>query len=124
MSNCSCVYAGDTCEGEFYSDRIVKAKKKHKCCECRHEIKSGEKYEYTFGVWEGDPAIHKTCLDCVAVRNEFFCHGWAYGLVWEQLEEHICGNNGEISSECILRLPEKAKEKVLDIIQKFFDSIK
>ena len=49
---------------EFYSVKIVKARKKHKCYECGHIIEIGESYEYATGKWDGDFDVFKTCDDC------------------------------------------------------------
>jgi hypothetical protein len=47
-----------------------KAKKRHRCCECRGWIEIGEKYEYTSGIWDGEPSDYKTCLGCAELRDE------------------------------------------------------
>lgn len=115
---CSCVYVGDTGEGyDFSRSKIVTAKKDHKCCECRQPIATGSKYEYVFGVWYGDPDTHKTCLDCLSVRNIFFCDGWWYEQLWDQLKEHIDGAKGDISESCISALTPLAREKVCALIE-------
>lgn len=41
-----------------------KAKKRHKCSECRGWIEVGEVYTATRGVWDGSPSSYKTCSDC------------------------------------------------------------
>ena len=41
-----------------------KAKKEHKCCECGDAIKLGERYEYIFCIFEGEPDNYKTCEFC------------------------------------------------------------
>jgi hypothetical protein len=48
------------------------ARKEHKCCECRDTIKIGERYERSFGVWDGDAQEFKTCSSCVEVRSEVY----------------------------------------------------
>lgn len=44
-----------------------KARKEHKCCECRKVIEKGEHYEYCSGIWD-DPDSYKTCQSCVELR--------------------------------------------------------
>ena len=45
-----------------------KARKIHKCCECRRPIKIGDEYERVAGVWDGDFAHFKTCERCAGLR--------------------------------------------------------
>lgn len=47
------------------------ARKSHECCECHREIKSGEKYEYISGIWDGLPTSYKTCLECADIRDKY-----------------------------------------------------
>ncbi len=49
--------------------RFRKARKKHCCCECGKTIQVGEQYEYSSGIWEGEPVSHKTCGYCADLRN-------------------------------------------------------
>lgn len=44
-----------------------KARKRHRCCECRGWIEPGEKYHVFSGVWDS-PGTYKTCADCQALR--------------------------------------------------------
>lgn len=48
-----------------------KARKDHKCCECRCVIAKGEAYEYASGIWDGEPSDFKTCALCVEAREEY-----------------------------------------------------
>lgn len=47
---------------------IRKARKEHKCCECRKVISKGDKYEYLSGVWD-EPQSYKTCISCADMRT-------------------------------------------------------
>lgn len=47
-----------------------KAHKRHKCCECKGLILEGEYYIRVSGIWDGEPARFKTCVDCDALRDE------------------------------------------------------
>lgn len=50
-----------------YHDKIRKARKPHKCCECRHEISKGAYYLDINGEWNGEFEQYKRCLDCLGV---------------------------------------------------------
>lgn len=56
---------------QAFQQKMRKAKKEHKCCECHKIIAVGETYEYSSGVWDGRPASFKTCTECVAIRSEY-----------------------------------------------------
>ena len=53
-----------------YSLLTPKARKRHKCGECRGFIEPGEKYQLLKGLWDGSWGDYKTCLDCVELRSE------------------------------------------------------
>lgn len=53
-----------------YGHKERKARKAHKCCECRGMIKLGEMYHYHHGVWDGEALDYKVCVDCEALRSE------------------------------------------------------
>ena len=47
-----------------------KARKEHKCYECQGVIAVGEVYHYHSGIWDGEAARFKVCVDCEALRCE------------------------------------------------------
>lgn len=49
-------------------DRI--ARKQHRCFGCGCDIKKGESYRYTSGVWD-EPESFKHCLSCAMVIDNF-----------------------------------------------------
>jgi hypothetical protein len=73
------------------------------------------------GIWDGIFNTHKTCNDCLSIRNEFFCEGWFYGFIYENFWEHIREVAGQISTDCILSLTPGAKERVLDMIDRLWE---
>jgi len=122
MSSCSCIYVEDYDEPEFYSATERKARKEHSCCECGRTIEPKEKYEHVSGKWD-DIQTYKTCLDCVSVRKSFFCEGYYHLNIWESVGEHLLEIDGELSSECLLSLTPRAREKVCDIIEEVFEEL-
>jgi len=55
---------------QVYGCKLRKARKHHKCYECRGIILPGELYHYHHGVWDGQGASYKVCVDCEALRTE------------------------------------------------------
>lgn len=82
------------CDAPLVSERrFVKARKAHKCFECRRAIAIGEMYEREKGVWPDGPAEYKTCSACAALTNAVWSHpDWewddclGHGEVWEMAE--------------------------------------
>lgn len=76
-------------EGEivdFERHATVKARKDHKCGECRDVIKIGELYETSAQLYDGSFSTFRTCLLCVEIRDKIFC-SWIYGMMWDDLAE-------------------------------------
>jgi len=81
---CVCNDTGDI--PEFVTEKLVTAKKIHKCCECKEYILPGQKYEVVKGKWDGQFDTFKTCLPCRTIRQEH-CSWWVYGNLREDLRE-------------------------------------
>jgi len=74
-----------------------KARKVHKCCECRRKIDVGELYERTSGLWRDSGfASFKTCAHCAATRDyareiapKDVCFCPAFGELTNEINELI-----------------------------------
>jgi len=121
MTECGCVYV----EPDHYTWELSctqpTARREHACSECGRAILPSEQYEKYVGTDDGDFFTHKTCLDCLSVRDEFFCGSFCWGAIWEYLHEHVQAISGQVSSECLLRLTPGAREGVIALIDKCFD---
>ena len=125
MPECSCAYGQEGELPEAFSEKMRKAIKQHKCCECGRTIERGELYRYASGIWEGRPNSYKTCLDCRILGDVFFCGGWAFGTLWDSFREWL--DYGEDQSlegflvgddMRIERLTPRARNMALEIAQK------
>lgn len=79
----SCI--DDGWDGEGMDPCVVKmrrARKAHRCEECRQPIKPGDEYEHCRGLTDGYWMTFKTCKSCVVMRNSIF-RTWIYGSVWD-----------------------------------------
>lgn len=81
--DCSCVL---DCSDGFSQEKLVKARKQHRCCECGDIIKKGEEYQVASGCWDGSWDRFKTCAFCVKLRNTYCPGGYIYGELAETLE--------------------------------------
>ena len=80
--NCVCDYE----QPIWSSQRILTARKPHRCEECRRAIQPGERYEYCAGMWQrGTVERFKVCSRCLALREYVKeavpCLCWAYGNI-------------------------------------------
>lgn len=115
--DCGCIDIDIDGTCEFYNEKVVIARKKHKCSECGAEIKPGDRYEYVFGKWEGDHFTVKTCIDCLSLRSAFFCGGYYHENIRDEIEKFINDCDGDISEKLISCLTEKAREWVCGKIE-------
>lgn len=118
--NCSCVAIENDGSSEVLSKKNRIARKRHKCYECGVAINIGDVYENFVGISEGDFFQSKTCLDCLSIRDEFFCGSWSFGMILSDLRDHIDEMDGEISSSCIIELTKTAKDRVCDLIEDYW----
>jgi hypothetical protein len=59
------------CEiADVYSHETPKARKWHRCVECRGFIDPGETYHKHWGIWDHEPSTYKVCNECETLRGE------------------------------------------------------
>lgn len=83
---CSCSYDYET--GECFSEKMVKARKSHACCECDATIEVGELHEVAKGKWGEEWESFRTCLPCLRLRDDI-CP-----------DNHVFGELREVVMEC------------------------
>lgn len=72
---------------KFYDEKLVKARKPHKCCETKREIQPGERYWRIRGMWEDDDKPSTFCQSEAAYHFARFLNG--VGTPREYQEECI-----------------------------------
>lgn len=87
MISCVCIDPHEYDGPDFEHVKMIRARKQHKCCECRGPILPGSTYENARSVYDGRWAEHKTCSVCAAIRSDFFPCGFIYGDLWDELRE-------------------------------------
>lgn len=85
----------------FFSKTVRRARKPHRCDECRGQILPGEKYEYVSGKWD-DFCTFEICEHCIDLRqwvtNNLPCFCYAYGDLDSCARDAVaeaCGRAGE-----------------------------
>jgi len=73
-----------------------KAAKEHKCCECGDTINKGDQYQYSSGIWGGEPSSFKQCLNCheimeaAIISAEYADEGPSFGCLRIWFEDFQC----------------------------------
>lgn len=90
-----------SCDGDGPSaswESRPKAKKRHKCCECRGWIEPGETYWRVRGIWNGEAKTFLMCGDCEDLKEwagdgaDCFC--WSFGNVHTDVLDFV-GESGD-----------------------------
>lgn len=84
---CGCDFDGPS----VFNEKMVKARKQHRCCECGSDINKGDIYEYVFGVWDGDASSYHTCEKCSDLRHSLSGLGFcmSYGELKSDHAEYL-----------------------------------
>jgi hypothetical protein len=102
MSDCNVCIGGDDYEPwDFYDQRIVKARKPHKCCECYREIAAGSEYECITGKCDGYIDRYKTCLDCMNIRRGLACGAVGLTMLWDEIAQVF---DQFVSTACLTKI--------------------
>lgn len=125
MNKCNCSIIGITDAGDYLtvsSQKIVKARKHHKCEECDQIINPGDFYELFKGCWDGKWADYRTCADCSSIKEVFFL-GFTFGMLWEDFRSNMYDCGFEIPEQKLSKLTKKAREKVCDLIESYWSKL-
>lgn len=120
---CCPLTGADEADGtmECFEQRVVVAKKTHRCLECRLDILPGTSYEYAKGLWESEWSTFKTCLSCVEIRNHFACsNGYLFGQLWEDIESNFFPGM-TAGGPCMEGLSPGAKARLFDLRLKWLE---
>jgi len=124
---CGCIYVDVECGERIVHKAHRWQRQWHelKCDECGRVIQPGEKYEHVEAIWgEGRPLeVHRTCVICHEIREEFFCYGYIYGMVWEDIRTHFEELGDDIPSDCIAKLSKPAQEYLCDVIDQWWGEV-
>lgn len=108
----TCILDGwDGEPADFCRTETRKARKSHRCCECRKTIQPGQRYEVCSGSWDGGIQTFKTCQSCVEIRAKFSCGGaFIFKALWNTLREELYQR---LTFGCLDGLSPQAKDKVI-----------
>lgn len=80
---------------KVYEQKFVKARKEHKCSECREPIMPGEQYMLHEGLWEDHWSRYRTCPGCLEIiddaRKEDSEFSYAFSQLFTYLSEADLG---------------------------------
>lgn len=118
--DCSVVASSVEEFSKILTQKLQKARKKHRCGECRKDIHPGQIYELYTGVQDGSVFTAKTCISCVDLRSNFFRDGYMFGYLIDDFKEHISDCDGDISEAQIASLQE-SKEVVCGMLEEYWE---
>lgn len=84
----------------FQYDKLITARKEHRCDVCEGKIQAGEKYLKRVGTFEGDFYCSKECLACQPIISEYcrsdsydegYCGEWIQEW-WREEKCPVCKN--------------------------------
>lgn len=107
-----CLSSSDYDAPKMYSEKVVKARKSHRCCECGRLINVGNHYQKACGKWGGDFGEFHTCMDCLNIREAFRCGGgFLFGQLWDSLHEF----RNDVTAACVAKIKTvSAKQYYMD----------
>ena len=102
------------------AQKIRKAKKEHKCTECKESISTGSSYEYFAGKDDdGNLFIQKTCDVCLELRTHFSSDGgWIWGSIWRDIIDNFFPDM-RAGGPCLEGLSAKAKMKLVNKFKEY-----
>jgi hypothetical protein len=116
---CIAGYDGDA--PRVYNPQVVKARKAHRCYECKRVIATGATYECITGLWDDWAPSHdapsrvwstyRFCADCSAIAYGLSCDGTrSFGNLWEDIEENLFP---EMTIGCLANIGEPSAKAYL-----------
>ena len=109
------------CDCDFYNGPDVfheitrRARKRHRCGECRGLIAPGCHYYESRGLWDGEWGTHKTCGSCYVIAHTLldrYCFGDMIEAIDCEYDLSERGNPGRIALAG-MRRRRRAAERVL-----------
>ena len=103
-----------------YSKTCRRARKPHRCYECRGTIAKGESYNSHEGLWDGRWSTYKVCLDCDSLRNDLDARVTDYDdrICFGDLEETALDSPDPVTFHRFLGIQRKRGAKVWGWVSK------
>lgn len=106
MATPMCDYGADPAEA--WKEVRRKARKDHRCEECRGLIRRGSTYTYVSAIWDGRPnsyKMHTVCHDVNrAIGNEMCGGTYTLGGLFESIREHYDECRGDMNMDATKRM--------------------
>jgi hypothetical protein len=128
MSECGCIniHVCEYVDEESENYRCIREKSDTPffCDECEETLPAGTLREHEkYLNAKNEEQEHTVCVNCLSVLDVFFCQDYYRTRIWEDVNDHIRELDGQISSECLLSLTPRARDKMFDLIQACWDDL-
>lgn len=113
MGDCNvCIGGYDDGEpAQLYQEKMVKARRQHRCYECGRPIQPGSVYERVSGRWEGEFSVYCFCIDCSSISRGLSCgDGRMFGNLWDDVTENLFP---EMTTGCLQKIDEPSAKAYL-----------
>lgn len=118
MSECGVCIGGGDVDGyaEMYNVAWPKARKEHRCGECKCVIDKGDIYQCCTGKWDGKMFAEKTCAGCADIRHVYSCGETepCFGSLWHDFNECDGFSQLKMAGECWDSLSADGKAKLTE----------
>lgn len=91
-------------EPDVFREKVQRARKQYRCCECKSVINRGDKYRYTFGVWDSVTHVYRQCepcgqifRDCTDFSYQDPYTTWEYAPLYECLHDWLNDHSGNMN---------------------------
>jgi len=74
-----------------------------------------------YGTYEGDRYMHKTCMDCVSFRDNFF-GDWTFETLWEKFSNHMDDCGWQVPEKCLSKVTPAARAEICEMIEKYWEN--
>lgn len=93
----------------LYIEKVVKARKSHKCSGCGAAIAKGETYKSISGAWDGKFKAYNHCDNCDRVTQKILDEGLESYYTLENPRQYLIDIQGYDETACdiadLMRLP-------------------
>lgn len=106
MGDCGVCISGESIDGylEMYTCEFVKARRDHRCVECRRLIPVRSDYQRISFLWEGKFETHHSCCDCAEIRSAFDCSEQDEAIQFGELWLNMTTAFPQLTTGCLQKL--------------------
>jgi hypothetical protein len=97
---------------DIYNEKLLIARKDHKCSECSRVILKGEQYKKVDGLWQKRWETYKTCAHCLVLQDWLIaqCGGFLHQGLKDEIGEHAYDYGSMVLARGLISMRRKWKK--------------